>query len=89
MGKAATSNTGAVVITTTQARGGTGLEEGGRMVYTSDGGTTVDWATSTSSGTPYTLSALASYTTLPASGNTTTNDRLTSSGISALQRRHT
>ena len=65
-----TADSGTATITTTSAKDGAGIYAGGRVVYTTDGGTAVDWATTISGSSPYTLSSLVggSYSTLPASG---------------------
>ena len=41
---------------------------GPRIVYTSDNGTTVDWATTMSSGSPYAITNYTAYTTVSSSG---------------------
>ena len=62
------SGSTATITTTTAPDATTGIY-GGRVLYTSDGGTTDDFATGTGSG-PYTFSAYSGYTTLPPSGAT-------------------
>ena len=77
IGQAAGAGSGGLTITTTSDKDATGIY-GGRVVYTTDGGTTVDWATTASGGSPYTLAGYNSYTTLPPSGgSSTTNYRMT------------
>ena len=82
LGKAVTTNTGAIAITTTTNNDGTGIY-GGHIVFangTADTG--YDWAT-TSAGTPYTLSAYGGYATLPSGnftgGTDTNNSRMNNS----------
>jgi autotransporter-associated beta strand protein len=74
LGEAAGAGSGTATVTTTTNIGGTGIY-GGRVVYSPDGGTTVDWATTTSGSSAYTISGLASgsYTALPTSTTTDTN----------------
>jgi fibronectin-binding autotransporter adhesin len=76
VGKAA-GTSGTVTITSTSGTLANGIYSG-RIVYTSDGGTTVDWATTASGGSPYSLSAYSGYTSLPTTATTsTTNYRMT------------
>ena len=81
MGKSADSGT--ATITTTSAKDANGIY-GGRIVYTPDGGTTVDWATTISSSSPYTLSGLAggNYTALPTSGGSSSINYIMTTGTS-------
>jgi fibronectin-binding autotransporter adhesin len=77
VGKALGAGSGTGTITTTTTTNSVGNIYGGRVVYTSDGGTTVDWATTTSGSAPYALSAYSGYTTLPLAGTSDTiNGRL-------------
>lgn len=78
-----TASSGTATITTTSPTVGNGIY-GGRVVYTSDGGTTVDWATTASTGSPYTLSGLAggNYTTLPTSGGSSSVNYSMTTGTS-------
>ncbi len=77
IGEAASAGTGTLTITTQSPKDATGIY-GGRVVFTSDGGTTVDWATTASSSSPYMLSAYSGYTAMAAGAVTDTlNDRLT------------
>ena len=76
VGKAAGSS-GTAVITTTSGTLTNGIYNG-RTVFTSDGGTTVDWATTASVATPFAFSAYSGYTTLPTTtGSSTTNYKMT------------
>lgn len=56
VGKTASPGTGNAIITTTQDKDAQGIY-GSRVVYTSDGGATVDWATTASGSSPYTFGA--------------------------------
>lgn len=76
VGSAASPGSGTVAFTTTT--NATNSIYGGRVVYSTDGGTTVDWATTASGSSPYTLSGLSSYSSLPVSGgSSSTNYRVT------------
>ena len=80
VGKAAGAGTGSATITTTTAKDATGIY-GGRVVFTSDGGTTVDWASTASGSSPYTLGAYGSYTaSLPTTVSTDTNNSKITAG---------
>ncbi|MEI6656828.1 MAG: autotransporter-associated beta strand repeat-containing protein, partial [Verrucomicrobiota bacterium] len=82
LGKAAGAS-GSAVITSTTGTLVNGIY-GGRVAYTSDGGTTVDWATSASGSTPYTLGSYSGYTTLPTSSLvSTTNYSTTGTTLAA------
>ncbi|MEI8122505.1 MAG: autotransporter-associated beta strand repeat-containing protein, partial [bacterium] len=77
-GKPAGAGSGTTTITTTTAPNGTTGIYIGRFVYSSDGGTTVDWLTTASGSSPYTLSAYSSYSALnTATGSDTANSRIT------------
>ena len=52
VGKTAGTGSGSAVITTTDDKDAQGIY-GSRVVYTSDGGTTVDWATTATSASPF------------------------------------
>ena len=78
VGKAAGAGSGNAILTTTTAKDATGIY-GGRVVFTSDGGTTVDWSTATGSS-PYTLSANSTYSDwVTSSGTDAGNYRITAS----------
>ena len=80
LGTAASAGGGTVTITTTNGTLTHGIY-GGRILYTSDGGTTIDYATTTSGSSPYVFSALpsGSYLTMPTSGGSAgDNDVVTS-----------
>lgn len=75
VGEAANAGAGTVTITTsTEDNTSTFIEDGGRIVYTTDGGTTVDWATSSMSGAPYTLSGFNSYAPWVSSGGSNSSN---------------
>ena len=77
VGEAAGAGAGTASITTTTAKDARGIY-GPRVVYTSDGGATVNWATTSSGSPPYLLSAYTGYTTMPGTGTVvTTNYRST------------
>jgi len=80
---------GTVTITTTSSKDAQGIY-GGRVVYTSDGGTTVDWATTASGGSAYILgaygTAFGSYETMVAGSSTNTLNETT--GTLALTGNH-
>jgi autotransporter-associated beta strand protein len=65
VGKIAGAGGGNAIITTTDNKDGQGIY-GGRIVYTLDGGTNTDWATTVSAGPTYTFGAYGAYTTMVA-----------------------
>ncbi len=83
VGKAA-GTSGTVTITSTSNKDAQGIY-GGRVVFTSDGGTTVDWATTASAGPTYTLSAYAGYTALPTTATTSTTNYRMIAGVAPGQ----
>ena len=77
VGTAASSGTGTVAFTTTTSTNAQNIF-GGRVVFTSDGATNVNWATTASGSSPYTLSAYSSYSAMVAGATSDAlNDRVT------------
>ncbi len=61
VGTQAGAGAGTATITTASAKDANGMY-GGHVAFTSDGGATVDWATTASVASPYALSAYSGYT---------------------------
>jgi len=77
LGTVASPGSGKAIITTTDNKDGQGIY-GGRIVYTSDGGDTTNWATTVSAGPTFTFGAYGSYANLATtSGTDTNNSRIT------------
>jgi autotransporter-associated beta strand protein len=81
VGKTASAGTGTAIITTSDDKDAQGIY-GGRVVSTTDGGGTVDWATTASVSSPFTFGAFGtdsgSYVTLDTTAGTdTSNSRIT------------
>jgi autotransporter-associated beta strand protein len=85
-GTVAGAGSGNAVITTTDNKDGQGIY-GGRVVYTSNGGDTSDWATTASSSSPYTLGAYGAYTTMAAGAASDSSNAIT--GSLAIAGNHT
>jgi len=79
VGKSSASN-GTATITTTSGTLANGIYGGGMVYFNGTANTGYDWATTASAGPVYTISGLASYTTLPISGGSSTvNYQMTAS----------
>ena len=77
LGTVASPGGGKAIITTTDNKDSQGIY-GGRIVYTSDGGDTTNWATTVSAGPTFTFGAYGSYANLATtSGTDTNNSRIT------------
>ncbi len=86
VGKPAGAGGGAAIITTTDNKDGQGIY-GGRVVYTSNGGDTTDWATTASASSPYLFGAYVGYASLDTtSGTDTNNSRITAGAILGASR---
>lgn len=88
VGKTAGAGSGNAIITTSDAKDAQGLYYGGRVVYTSDGGSTVDWATTASTSSPYTFGTYGtdsgSYVALDTTAGTDTSNSRITSGTTTL-----